>query len=1242
MPQDVAEIYSWIKAQTPGADGGGTVGQTPGIGAAPVSPSQTLTLPGGPSPTATPPPQARKKRDLWERARDVVMGTPETGETIIGRLAEPRGVSKAGRESVVNLPLLRFEAAADEPGIVSGVGKFASEMTTPLAVVGGGLVGGAMKNLASKTAGRLIMAGFGADMIRHAYQNVPSIREAMEKGDTGRAKELLTESALEAGAGVLGVAHGVRKPTIPGAPPARQAISPQAASAGFKWQDADEFIQRWFDDTQPMRALDRVAGAVKGIGPAQQAAREYAGHQGKVVEKEIRMENILRPLSKAGLHRDFDRYLYIETQLERASRPDLPGYKLPTGETVAGLTAERDAILSRMSPEARAMFTEKVGEYRALTDDMLREFQESGLISKEAYDAMRANNQRYAPIHHLSKLVDSPDAVPQGGRTFNVRKQGVVYSIKGDSEANDIGSTLEATLRNLHKMVPRAEQNRVAQTVADLADLPEYKDVVRRLTPNTKLREGEGAFSVYRDGVRHDYAVPTPVADLMRGASKRDAGMLVRWIGATNAAVREGATVLYLPFSATNLVRDYYTAVLRSPIGFTPADWVKGFWSSVSRDDVFREFLKSGAAQSGFFQNLSAQTLGGSIEKMTESTARRLARNIVGIPRALSTTLEITPRMAIFRKALANGMSLRDAAWLARNITVDFSRSGSEMRLVNMLVPFLNARLQGTANVLATLRDNPKRAAAVFGSMVGMPALAAYYYNTVHHPETYDKLSEYDKKNYLNIVLGDEVDKDGNPTQVVKMIKPDYFRWLGNPLEQTLEYFRTKRPTDFKEMALEFLSDMSPIAVARDGKLSLGAALAEAIPPLFTMAAELEANKDLRTGQTIRPPLSEGGERQYQYWPQMEESAVGQMLIGLGRTFNVAPADLQHILRRMGGGFGRVLTIPAETGGVFSREALVEQTGAGQLGRRFYGARGTGEQDRLRKEMEVYNGQAITDRWLRTQEVNRLYRVLDDYPVEGRIDELVRRMENGSVSREVALDAMARIESDMLGLKPEERWLMYTDPRAKAYMLVAKGWPTPGSEAASLVERYAPKGLITGAVLREAAKIQMERMGGKPPEDIASPPAPRNLASDTQAATSQQPVGKTTADRLNNPLNLRAGSGEFLEFPTPEAGWRAAIADLTAKMSGNSRYVRPQDSLRKLIATWAPAIEPGNDPDAYTEYVATRLGVSPDTKLSELLPRVKEVAQAMSEFEGWKGGPLVAARPPEDLYQYIREVANRR
>lgn len=113
--------------------------------------------------------------------------------------------------------------------------------------------------------------------------------------------------------------------------------------------------------------------------------------------------------------------------------------------------------------------------------------------------------------------------------------------------------------------------------------------------------------------------------------------------------------------------------------------------------------------------------------------------------------------------------------------------------------------------------------------------------------------------------------------------------------------------------------------------------------------------------------------------------------------------------------------------------------------------------------------------------------------------------------------------------------------------------------------------------------------------------------------------------RNNNPLNIRKGNnwlGErpvqsdpaFEEFESMQMGIRAALKLMRNQITGfNGR--RPKfNTIRKLIAVWAPPTE--NSTDKYVSFVCNKTGYSPVEIIDPYSCRqMCRIAQAMAQVE---------------------------
>jgi hypothetical protein len=88
---------------------------------------------------------------------------------------------------------------------------------------------------------------------------------------------------------------------------------------------------------------------------------------------------------------------------------------------------------------------------------------------------------------------------------------------------------------------------------------------------------------------------------------------------------------------------------------------------------------------------------------------------------------------------------------------------------------------------------------------------------------------------------------------------------------------------------------------------------------------------------------------------------------------------------------------------------------------------------------------------------------------------------------------------------------------------------------------------------------------------------------------------------LNNPGNLMYAGQAGATATSSGLAQFDSLADGQAALANQIQiYAGRGDTISQMMATYAPASIPGNNPTAYAGYVADALGVSPDTALTDL------------------------------------------
>lgn len=640
------------------------------------------------------------------------------------------------------------------------------------------------------------------------------------------------------------------------------------------------------------------------------AARNFAGHFGKIQNRLDNLSEILVPVRKEM--NDLIELGKLDRFEELAKRGIT---KFEEGMKAADISPKKLELIKKFGAEKTARLNETLVKLRGYTGELLQQARNSGIISEDVYQTIVKNNQRYIPLQRLAYLSEQADNIPRGKNTFSVASQDIIKTIKGSEK--EVANPIESIVRNTYRTVALVERNKVAQKVADLANLDEFKDWVKPLTG--ELESGFEKLSLFRNGVKEEFAIPKEIADVLKGLNTQSTDVMTKMASLSSRALRAGATTFNIPFLASNAIRDFQTATVVSKVGFNPMDWVHGFVSVLKKDDLYRSYLESGASFSGWFeQNKSLAT---TVKEISSRKSLKLAKTILNpfeLIRTAAEKVELAPRIGVYRKALNKGLTPEAAAFVSRNATVDFSRMGSVMKVFNQWTPFINARLQGTINVLTAIKNNPAKVGAIVTGMIGIPVTGTYLHNTRNFKEVWNDIAQFDKDNNFIVIYGDAKDEDGNYTQVVKVPKGDIGRMFGNPLENFLTWVDKNDPKSIGTLITQIFSDLSPVSFEREGKLSGSTLLGSTLPPTIKAFVESVTNMNLFTGRPIVPERLEKASPELQF----KENTSPQLIMA-GRFLGVSPLLLENFIGTQFGGLGRQLasiqTAPQQISGRFGR-----------------------------------------------------------------------------------------------------------------------------------------------------------------------------------------------------------------------------------------------------------------------------------------------------------------------------------
>ncbi len=440
----------------------------------------------------------------------------------------------------------------------------------------------------------------------------------------------------------------------------------------------------------------------------------------------------------------------------------------------------------------------------------------------------------------------------------------------------------------------------------ELRDAVPTKEVIKRID----LVRGEGeTISFFNGGVKETWKVPKEIGQAMRGMDPTESAALGRWldesfIGKTFIAgpaklIRQLSTE-YNPFFAavSNPIRDIQQAFVTGKMSLV--DWGMTFGKGIigiiaPKSNMAKEFALMtreakvrGGLLGGYFSNTkeNAQLIREAMSN--KSPYSRFIKNPFEVIPAIGTFFEETTRKAVFFRALKNTGNLEMAAKMARNATVDFSRSGSVTKVANKVMPFLNARVQGLAVLGRTLKEDPEGAMRRMMISAAYPTALLYSHNSSY--ESYKMIPDWEKQKFWIIMVGEENGKDFNGKSklvpnYIKISKGEVQTVVSSVVERTLSHGQEEYPTTTTQFLQDLLGNVSPVTEA------------SILPTFIQYPVELTTNYSFFRGKNIEPEYV-NGKRAEDLPPGLRTSYdTSAVATFLGKTLNWSPAKIDYVIK---------------------------------------------------------------------------------------------------------------------------------------------------------------------------------------------------------------------------------------------------------------------------------------------------------------------------------------------------------
>ena len=630
-----------------------------------------------------------------------------------------------------------------------------------------------------------------------------------------------------------------------------------------EWQQRKAAREQWEKD------------GAKGVAPQEAIHQEWEEFQ-KALNRAYRKWN---ENGKQGVDPRIamrDNWLKTHKTLDEplktvGKKPEYKPYLLP-----AGLTQQD---LENVIKTAPAEFKQAAQMYYRFNDNVLIVMEDAGLISAETHKLLNTKYKYYCPLMRDFSDTAAADTfiggLSNGGRGIgNVSSTLKKITLTG-SERNVI-NPLESTIKAVAVMCNRAERNKVGQLAVEMAEKGGLDAAIQKVEGTTADPQN-CVFTVMYNGKKQAYKTTQELYSPIVGYNLPAAGFVLGI--ARNAArlLRAGATTSP-SFIIRNLIRDTIFAGISSKNGFIPlVDTVRGAYALAHDPRLKAEFKVAGVTQFNFYS--SSEQIIKSIDEMaggkawSQLNAFDIWRALMKYPAAASEFVESATRMGEFMKARKKGLSIEEAAQAARELTLDFSRSGVQGEKVNQIVPFFNAVLQGGDKMIRLLKNDPVGTSTKLAMYIVLPSVALWALN--HDEDWYKELDPEIKATCWCLPGG------------VRIPKPQEAGILfGSGLEAMLDMAYNDDPQAIGNWAKTFGANIAP----------------SILPTIFLPLIEWEANYNFFRGQSITPQRLQNLPDELQYTPNTSAAART-----IGGATGLSPVKIDNTIRGYTGTMGMFL-----------------------------------------------------------------------------------------------------------------------------------------------------------------------------------------------------------------------------------------------------------------------------------------------------------------------------------------------
>lgn len=378
-----------------------------------------------------------------------------------------------------------------------------------------------------------------------------------------------------------------------------------------------------------------------------------------------------------------------------------------------------------------------------------------GLLSQEEYDAIRSSYEYYVPLGR-----DIEDNAKGWGTGKGVNIKGKEIKRARGSQDLPVLPIVSQIFNRMNTAIIRAEKNRVALSVARLIKanpkiktktgkelwtiksekyIPRYDSFgeVEYVEPLGARSQKPNEIAFKYKGKQKYLVINDPL--LVRALTEEGKSKPIPYLTRYTSLLSRLATQYNPEFIIRNFSRDISEALV-NVIGiaenYLTKEQTKGLKSDILKSipklfgaiygyksrkeshgakELIDEFIKNGG-EVGYFWLEDEKTLDQRFKRQWRKSApkgfsdkiKNKMSDFMDFVGNVNSTVELVTRVAVYKALRERGMSAKQSAQIAGDITVDFNKKGEWGALISSMYMFFNAAVQGAARASRSIKTSKK------------------------------------------------------------------------------------------------------------------------------------------------------------------------------------------------------------------------------------------------------------------------------------------------------------------------------------------------------------------------------------------------------------------------------------------------------------------------------------------------------------------------------------------------------